>query len=137
MTPKEYVEEYHKQNPSPYNWPTVKEDHLTIINLIEKYNIKSVFEIGTWEGYTTQLIAGHPNVEKVTTLDIHENIDVKYKHQFHNKTKKENYGKFIKSNKVKQIFCDSLKYSPTENFDMVFIDGNHDYKHVKNDFTFW
>ena len=133
MTPKDFVENYHKKNPSPYNWPFVKEDHLALISLIEKFNIKSVFEFGTWEGYTTQLMAEHSIVENITTLDIHDEMDVEYTHQFHNKTKKENYGKFIKSNKVKQIFCDSLKYNPTKQFDMVFIDGNHDFKHIKND----
>lgn len=128
------INSYHEEHPNPYNWPSVKEDHLALMSIIDKFNIKTIFEFGTWEGYTTQLLSLHPNVTKITTLDIHENIDVAYEHRAHNKTNINNYGKYFKGNKkITQIFCDSLKFNPIENVDMVFIDANHDYEHVKND----
>lgn len=130
----EIVEKYHKENPSLYNWPSIKEDHIALMSIISKFNIKTIFEFGTWEGYTTQLMSLHPNVNKIVTLDINNEFDVDYEHGAHGKTNKDNYGKYFKGNKkITQVFCDSLKFEPTENFDMVFIDGNHNSEHVKND----
>ena len=129
------VNEYHERHPNPYRWPSVKEDHIALLTLIDRYNVKTIFEFGTWEGYTTQLLAEQPAIEKVFTLDIHKDIfpAVNYDHPSHGKTLKENYGKFIKSKKVEQIFHDSLTYKPDKKVDMVFIDGNHDFQHVRND----
>ncbi len=129
----EIIEKYHKENPSPYNWPSVKDDHLALLSIIEEFDVESIFEFGCWEGYTTQLMAEHPNITKIKTLDICEDMDVEYTHASHSKTKKENYGKFIKSDKVELVFCNSLEYEPEGQYDMVFIDGNHDFEHVKND----
>ena len=120
-------------NDEPWKWPTFDEDHAALAYIIKTYDIKTIFEFGTWEGISTQHMAEQPGVEKVTTLDIHEGLDVEYKHNAHQKTTKDHYGKFITSDKVTQIFCDSLKYEPTEEYDMVFVDANHDYEHIKND----
>lgn len=112
-----------------------EKDREALATLIRVYNIKSVFEIGCWEGVTTLFLYNQPNVEKVKTIDIHKDMGIGYKHCVHSLQEKKFYGKYIKDTNVEMEFCDSMKYKPKkgEQYDMVFIDGNHDYKHIKND----
>jgi len=133
MNIKEKVQEYQNKHPVNCPWPSVISDHEALLFLIEKYNVKMLFEFGTWQGHTTQMMAECSNVEKIYTLDVHNNLDISYTHASHGLSPIENYGKFITSKKVEQIFHDSMTYKPNKEVDMVFVDANHDYTHVKND----
>ena len=84
-------------------WTAKKEDQVVLIQLIEKYNLKSFFEIGTHTAFTTELLASHPNIKNWKSIDIHSN------HAHFN-----------------IIRCSSEGYDPDgETFDLVFIDGDH------------
>ena len=90
------------------DWTAKREDQIVLINLIEEFNLKSFFEIGTYTAFTTQLLASHPNIERWKGIDTNP------------KDAHENISK-----------CDSENYKPTEEFDLVFIDGDH--KQAKRD----
>ncbi len=129
-----FLEKYYKEHPFIQN--VVSEgDHEALISIIEKYNIKSVFEIGTWEGYTAALLMGHPQIDRVKTIDVHNEMGIEYKHSMHTLRGKEFYGEHLKGTNVEFEFCDSAKYKPKEGeqYDLVFIDGNHSYEYIQND----
>lgn len=55
-----------------HDWPFSGDVYLLqdILNLIEKFNIKTVIETGTWKGRTAQFLSGF--CEKVYTIEISE-----------------------------------------------------------------
>ncbi len=74
MTPKEYVAWFYEKfndgvaltgSHPPDIIQREHRDQESIIDLIEKYDCKSVLEIGTWEGQTGLLLWLHPHVKKV------------------------------------------------------------------------
>lgn len=130
---KDFVEWYHKKFITNPNSSQIKIDHKILIELIEKFDIKSILEVGTWEGYTALLFWLHPQIERVKAIDINEEMNILYNHPAHNKTKKEKYGNYFKNTPVELIFIDSKDFRTEEKFDMIFIDANHDFEHVKAD----
>jgi len=99
----------------PYQNP----DLLDWFKLIgEKYKIESVFEIGTFAGYSaTIFLEQFSYLKKIVTIDTLEISDRA------GKALKEKYG-----DRVEHISASSRYYEPTDNFDLVFIDGNHNGK---------
>lgn len=134
MTPQEYVQWYCKKFNLTYNFPTQIKDYESLITLIEKFNIKSIFEIGTWQGDASLLLWLHPNVEKLKTIDINSGMDIKYNHWMHTLDNSDTYGSMIKNTNIDFKFVNSKTYNPEgEQFDMVFIDGNHVYDYIESD----
>lgn len=115
--------------------------------LIHKYNIKTIFEIGTFNGRTTLNFAINIPVDgQVYTLDLPPLMKNKLKYEMDNVDKPLINGKitgelfldndFLKEGKIIQLFGDSaiFNFEPYfNNVDMVFIDGSHSYNYVKND----
>jgi len=133
MTPHDYVKWYNEKFKSSYSWSTQKNDWELLIYLIKKYNIKSVFEIGTWKGDTSLLMWLHPNIERLKTIDINKDMSIEYNHPNH--SLEESRGDMIKNTNVEMEFVDSTQYKikEGEQYDMIFIDGNHDLQHVTSD----
>ena len=100
--------------------------------LIDKFNVHSVLEIGTWEGLTALFMWLHPDIERLKTIDICK----EYGHGYH---KPENgvYAYHLQGTKAEFQIISSLDYvpGPSEHWDMVFIEGNHEYEYVKSDFA--
>jgi predicted O-methyltransferase YrrM len=109
---------------------------------------KTVFEIGTYNGFTTLHFAYNtPEDSKIYTLDLPPDFEVKDKiHYSYDdlmvvELSKKNIARRVYKNdpmgrKVVELFGDSEKfdYSPyLGKIDLVFIDGNHSYPYVKSD----
>jgi len=135
MTPEEYITEFHKKyfdEAGASIWPNHKIDQTEIIFLIEKYDIHSVLEVGTWKGWTGLAIALHPNIKRFKAIDIKKDMNIVYDHPAH--PQNGQVGLFLKNSPIAELeFCDSKNYKSQEKFDMVFIDGDHGYDYVKND----
>ena len=117
---------------TPAKWTWMFNDHKVLLDVIDKFKIKTVLEIGTWQGFTAGAMLKKGC--KVKAIDIYDGMDIEYRHGSHSKTTKENYGKYaLHDPNYEIIFCDSLKYQPVGEVDMVFIDGNHQYEWVKSD----
>jgi len=136
MTPEEYLTEFYKKyfdEEMISVWPNYKVDQAEIISLIEKYDIHSVLEVGTWKGWTGLAIALHPNIKRFKAVDIKKEMNIPYSHPAHPQND-DKIGYFLQFSPIAEIeFCDSRNYKSEEKFDMVFIDANHSYEFVKND----
>jgi hypothetical protein len=137
----EYVNWFHRKFRSPYNYnmfTSMKADHMVLADLIDRYDMRTFLEIGTWKGYTALMAYMHPKIERVKCIDIHEGMGVEYGDKIHavshHLDKKETYGEYFKNTFVQLQFADTLTYPRgCEEHDLIFIDGNHDEKHVRND----
>lgn len=133
------LEKFYRENPpgkEDFTWPEMQLDHMSLIELVELYEVRTVLEIGTWRGYTALLLCSHPGIRSVHAIDICEGMNVPYHHQNHLLHRPEFYGIRARgSPKYSLEFCDSLqrKPKPGEQYDMVFVDGAHDYAHAAAD----
>ncbi len=121
-------------------------DELTCIcGIIHAFQIKSVLEIGTFDGNTTLNIAANlPDDGSVTTVDLPLDWNGRYEidvsKENHNVTKRPTVGiQFLNSEenkKIIQVYGDTAKLdwqSLNPPFDLIFIDGCHDFNYVKSD----
>lgn len=106
---------------------------------------KRVFEIGTYNGWTTlQLALNTPEDANITTLDLRkedmrhvglqlEKHDMKY---IDKATIGDQYKNTRVEQKISQLYGDSatFDFSPFyDSIDLMFIDGSHHYEYVKRD----
>lgn len=120
----------------------------TMATLVYQLKPKTVFEIGTYNGFTTLHFAYNaPEDAKIYTLDLPPDFEVKDKANYSYddlmvvELSKKNianriYKKDPMGRKVIELFGDSEKfdYSPFYGkVDLIFIDGNHSYRYVKSD----
>jgi len=111
-------------------------------------NPKTIFEIGTYNGFTTMHFAYNaPENSIIYTLDLPPDFEVKDKVNYSYddllvvELSKKNisrrvYKKDPIARKIVELFGDSEKFDYTPYYgtiDMVFIDGNHSYPYVKSD----
>jgi len=131
-----YVDWYHRKFRNPYylvQFPTIKVDHEAIISVVDKYDMRTFLEIGTWKGYTALLVYLYRNIERVKCIDIHDGM-ADYDHAVNKAMARGDVGEYFRNTFVDLVFADTMTYpKDCEQYDFVFIDGNHDYEHVKND----
>jgi predicted O-methyltransferase YrrM len=119
--------------------------------LVAKLKPRTVFEIGTYNGFTTLHFAYNtPEDATIYTLDLPPDYDItskKEKAQYSYddllvvELSKQNinnrlFKKDTQGKKVKELFGDSLKFDFSPYYgkiDLIFIDGNHSYSFVKSD----
>jgi predicted O-methyltransferase YrrM len=109
---------------------------------------RAVFEIGTYNGFTTLHLAYNtPEDSKIFTLDLPPDFEVKDKTHYSYddlqvvELSKKNiarrvYRKDPLNRKIVELFGDSEQFDFSPYYgkiDMVFIDGNHSYPYVKSD----
>lgn len=126
----------HPPGKEDFTWPEMQLDHMSLIELAELFEVKTVLEIGTWRGYTALLLCSIPSVQSVHAIDISDGMLVPYYHKNHLLHPREFYGIRARgSPKYSLEFCDSTKRAPKpgESYDMVFVDGAHDYEHAAAD----
>jgi predicted O-methyltransferase YrrM len=113
-----------------------------IAQLVKLQKVKIALEIGTFEGYTTSVIASNidgvvytvdlPEDDKNTTYLV-DNDNLKYINIYKDKY----YRDKDYEHRIKEVLLDSalLKKSDIDHniMDFVFIDGCHNYDYVKND----
>lgn len=122
-------------------FPTTNKE--TLEYLIKKYNIKTVLEIGSFVGLSTVWFA--ERVEKVVTVDPFDALTrINYLHGEMKEVAKDQWGNFLKNTagfkniealKMTSVEAALMFQQPT--FDMVYIDGSHDYEDVKIDILNW
>jgi len=104
--------------------------------------VKSVVEVGTFVGYTACLIASHPNVDYVFTIDTWNfslNRCANPEKQFF-----LNISSHLKNKKHKIIPIKGVSWEVGEAFkklgikvDLVYIDANHKKESVRKDLNAW
>ncbi len=115
--------------------------------LVEHFQPKSIFEIGTYNGFSAlHLAKNSPPQAMIYTLDLpYDRTDLHFKHDprdAHHDIKNINMGSARcfhsdpARSKIKELFGDSttFDYSPYfRKMDFIFIDANHSYSFVKSD----
>ena len=119
-----------------------------LATLIKAVDPKAVFEIGTYNGFTTlHLAVNSQPSSRIFTLDLPPDYDIQQVSQCSyddilvaQLSQKTVHHRFYKKHplesKITELFGDSatFDYSPYEGkIDLVFIDGNHSYEYVKKD----
>ncbi len=109
---------------------------------------KTIFEIGTYNGFTTLHFAYNaPEDSKIYTLDLPPDFEIKDRTDYSYddlmvvELSKKNIARRVYKNdpmghKIIELFGDSKKFDFSPYYgkiDMVFIDGNHSYRYVKSD----
>jgi len=126
-------------------WLTKKESKL-LYELSNNYNGKgAIVEIGSWKGKSTIYLAwgskkGKKN--KVYAIDPHSG-SLEHKEELGKVWTFEDFKKNIKKGKVNDIISPIVNTSENASKEfkkkvgILFIDGSHEYKDVKNDFKNW
>lgn len=90
-----------------------------INNILDKYNIKNIAEIGFNAGHSTAIFLNNKNINSVVSFDLGQ-------HEYSQKCIK--YIKNISKNRFSIVLGNSIETVPKykgELFDLVFIDGGH------------
>lgn len=122
-----------------HDWSLGAAEQIVLQLLIQQRAVSSAFEIGTFNGGTTRLIAESlPEKGRVVTLDLPpaEFDRTQTPSNFSGDRVGVAYRDSPAVGKVTQIRCDSLGYDFSQHageFDLVLVDGAHDYTHGYSD----
>jgi len=119
--------------------------------LVCAFKPKTIFEIGTYNGFTTLHFAmNSPEDCRIYTLDLSPDFEEKYKKKLSEYSYDDLlvvrlsmahignriYKSHSNASKIEELFGDSSQFDFSPYYgkmDFIFIDGNHSYKHVKSD----
>ena len=129
-------------------WMSITIEELSCVLAIAKgVNAKNILEIGTWDGNTALNLAVNTHPARVVTMDLpidftvdQQKSTLAYPVGRLNLTDRKQVGRQLSSHSlgstVRQVYGDSavldwgMLGSP---FDLIFIDGCHEYSYVKSD----
>lgn len=112
------IDNHYINYPNNEEWSMKREDHIQLTSLIDYYDIKTVFEIGAFQGYTAFLLAKCTDIDSITAVDSFPHYPL-YEHP-----------------KITFLQQDLNKFIPTgEQYDLVIIDDGHSYEDVKRDYN--
>lgn len=129
-----------------------------LVSMIKLTNPSNIFEFGTYMGASTVLMASNsPNYTLVTTLDVDNQSEItEQEPSSYNLQNAHDNDNFLRSkfrnngaihierckpdikDKIIQIFCNSKdldieKQNFRKKFELIFIDGGHDYETIESD----
>lgn len=123
----------------PYYGPNDKNDINFLLSLAKENDVKNVFEYGTAAGNTVANLCKYTEA-KITTLNALEGDTTgKYRtYDFDENSIGKVYRKYGYSERVTQVFSDSMEFVPEtvadEGYDLVIIDACHDFEYALSDF---
>ena len=130
------VREYHSRVINPYSrkqFPGIIEDQAALLWLLRSRHARSFFEVGTWYGFTTLLVWLYGGIQRARTIDLCKGYAGSGS-DYHGEMKPADYGCYFRRlTPVDFVVGDSQTYSAPDRFDVVYIDGAHDYPHVRGD----
>ncbi len=117
------VEEYH-------GWNSEREVGYFLASLIRLTKAQTVLEVGVFEGYTSvEMIKALPPRSMYVGIDIKDFIKPDNKQVFRDAGKEGKIIEFILGNSTTE-----MPKLQKNHFDLVFIDGNHEFEHVLKEF---
>lgn len=117
------TEEYH-------GWNSEREVGYFLASLIRLTKAQTVLEVGVFEGYTSaEMIKALPKNGYYAGIDIEDLRASENKQTFINLSKE---GKVI--DLIIEDSLTSMTKLPKNHFDLIFIDGNHEFNHVLKEF---
>jgi len=137
-------------NTKSYFWandPSYLKDLLTLCIAIKVTNAQTIFEIGTFNGYTTYHLAlNSMSAAKIYSLDLPKGNRVNLKlsttkiDDNHINLALQNnqyfFHEFPEKNKISLLYGDSATFDYSDylnKVDLFFIDGSHSYEYVRSD----
>ena len=125
------------------------QDMVDYLNTIHNVNELTILEIGSWVGVSTELFAkSFKQVYAVDPWSKTTGINTKYnmrqvEREFDNRTipydnivKRKMTSMQYKNKLLQKLKLDMYKNDP-DKFDVIYIDGAHDYKNVSLDIKLW
>ena len=121
---------------------TSRFEYLALATLCSLKDPKNIFEIGTFEGYSTSILAMNAPKSRIYTLDLSPDIkktkfDIgKLNRKYTPIKRKISFLSTKYSHRIKRLFGDSATFDFSkfkDKMDFVFIDGAHTYEYTKND----
>jgi predicted O-methyltransferase YrrM len=113
-----------------HDWNSEHEVALFLASLVRLTKARSVLEVGVFEGMTTvELIAALPKGGLFVGIDIQDYITLENKAKMNAATNRGVVVDFFLDNSHQK-----MNNLPKNHFDLIFIDGNHEYNHVLTEF---
>jgi predicted O-methyltransferase YrrM len=124
---------------SRHAWSLGAAEQLVLQALVHGRDVKAAFEIGTFNGGTTRVLAeALPADGRIVTLDLPADAfdQTQAPQAFRGICVGRAYRESSAAHKVKQLLEDSTTFDPAPyvgQFDLVLVDGGHEYQHGLTD----